>query len=84
MQKVLCRVPFVYGLVDPLEPEHIRYVGIALANPRRPYEHMKECGEKAQRSYKHNWIHSLIADGRMYSVVILLELPAASRIFMPA
>ena len=34
--------PFVYGLVDPLEPKHVRYVGMSGVRAERPSCHAKE------------------------------------------
>jgi hypothetical protein len=36
--------PFIYGLVDPLEPAHVRYVGMAL-QWKRPFAHAKRASK---------------------------------------
>jgi hypothetical protein len=69
--------PFVYGLVDPLNLGHVRYVGMALQG-KRPFAHAKRA-RKDSGNYPHvlNWIRSL--QGRDYTVLVLEELPAGSR-----
>jgi hypothetical protein len=66
--------PFIYGLVDPFEPGHVRYVGMA-TQPRRPYEHAKEARKSTQQTHKLNWIRQVQAVGSEPSVLILEELP---------
>lgn len=67
--------PFVYGLVDPLDPSHIRYVGMAPVKATRPYRHAFEARRiNTPLSHKINWIRKLHAEGREYSIVILEEL----------
>ena len=53
--------PFVYGLYDPLEPMHIRYVGQA-TREWRPDAHAKEArnpGCAARNTHKLAWIRKL-------------------------
>lgn len=70
------QVPFIYGLVDSGEPNHVRYVGMASVDARRPYFHIKDaCKESAKLSYKVNWIRSVIENDRECLVVILEEMP---------
>lgn len=74
--------PFVYGLVDPLEPDHIRYVGLARI-PSRPFDHARAARRQATRSsYKINWIRKLQADGREPTVLVLEELPESVSTFL--
>jgi hypothetical protein len=69
--------PFIYGLIDPLEPEHIRYVGMAVSNRSRPKQHAEEARDiRTKLSYKINWIRNLHNAGRDYSVLILEKLPS--------
>lgn len=70
--------PFVYGLVDPLEPKHVRYVGMASKNKSRPYQHAKKIKSNVNPSHFVNWLRKLADEGRSYDVLILQELPAAS------
>lgn len=63
--------PFVYGLVDPTEPKHVRYVGMASVNAARPYSHARH----TKNQHLANWIQKLKTVGRIYEVLILEELP---------
>jgi hypothetical protein len=64
--------PFIYGLVDPLDPTHIRYVGLA-SQPGRPFAHVHE--SRNQDTYKARWVKKLQAEGRGYSILVLETLP---------
>jgi hypothetical protein len=67
--------PFVYGLVDPAEPGHVRYVGLAGSAAGRPYDHVKRMDKpKFRHLYVSNWIRSMAAEGRDPSVLLLEEL----------
>lgn len=67
--------PFVYGLCDPVEPGHVRYVGMAPSNPTRPYQHAKRARKDlADDSYLMHWIRKIQAEGREPSVMILEQL----------
>jgi hypothetical protein len=67
--------PFIYGLVDPAEPGHVRYVGMASANASRPYEHARiNLQPSTQQTYFSNWLRKLLREGRTYSVLMLEEL----------
>lgn len=66
--------PFVYALVDPLEPKHVRYVGMASKHVVRPYDHAKEARRTKTHSHKLHWIRSIQAEGRDPDVLILEEL----------
>lgn len=72
--------PFVYGLYDPADPGHIRYVGMASAYANRPYIHARLAKRpETQRSYVINWVKKLQAAGRDYSVMVLEEMPPGTR-----
>ena len=75
--------PFVYGLVDPADVSHVRYVGMA-TGASRPYAHAKEArSPKTRPSHKINWIRLIQSEGREPSVLVLEELPeGASRSFV--
>lgn len=64
--------PFIYALIDPLEPEHIRYVGMTMVRYKRPWEHDKEARRK---NFKHthliHWVRKLQEEGRKYDVLLL-------------
>lgn len=67
--------PFVYGLYDPQDAGHIRYVGMAPVKASRPLCHSREARRKSTPlSYKINWIRKLHAEGRDYGILILEEL----------
>jgi hypothetical protein len=63
--------PFIYGLVDPAEPKHVRYVGMAM-RAKRPYAHARNARKlTAKRTYLLNWISSIQSEGRDPIVLIL-------------
>ena len=67
--------PFVYGLVDPLEPKHVRYVGMAGVRASRPYDHAKWARrERAKPTWQVRWIRKLQTAGREPDVLILEQL----------
>lgn len=67
--------PFVYGLVDPLDISHVRYVGMSTANAKRPYHHVKDARNPLSApTHKVCWIRKLLAEGREPAVLILEEL----------
>ena len=60
------RSALIYGLVDPLEPLRIRYVGQTIAPAARMREHLTEgFGKKA------DWVQSLLEAGRAPDMVQL-------------
>lgn len=65
--------PFIYGLIDPLEPKHVRYVGMAFKT-KRPYQHAIKARNNSNHSYLFHWIRSLQSEGRNPSVLLLEEL----------
>lgn len=66
--------PVIYGLVDPLDSKHIRYIGSAI-NRDRPKRHKREAIHANYSTHKLNWIRTLLLEGREYVVVILEEFP---------
>lgn len=67
--------PFVYGLVDPQDMGHVRYVGMTTASDQRPYSHMREArNASAASSHKTHWIRKVQREGREPSVIILEQL----------
>lgn len=67
--------PFVYGLFDPADAGHIRYVGMAPSNPSRPYQHAHRARKDVTDcSYLMNWIRKIQSEGREPSVMILEQL----------
>ncbi len=78
----MTEAPFVYGLVDPQDTGHVRYVGMAM-QPRRPYEHAKAARRLTKHSHLYHWIRLLQSEGREPSVLVLEKLPSyASRSFV--
>ncbi len=68
-------VSFIYGLVDPLEPGHVRYVGMA-TRAKRPFEHSTQVYRPCTNpSHFTHWVQKLHSEGREYSVLILESLP---------
>ncbi len=66
--------PIIYGLIDPLELEHIRYCGIATRSTR-PRDHQREALRTDHTSRIYNWIRKLLREGREYCVSTLQEYP---------
>lgn len=64
---------FIYGLVDPLEPKHVRYVGMATRD-ERPFDHANEARKTTKSSYKLNWIRKVQAEGREPEFITLEQL----------
>jgi hypothetical protein len=68
--------PFIYGLVDPDDIGHIRYVGMAPSRATRPYDHATAARkERTKDTHQIRWIRKLQAAGRDYLVTILEETP---------
>ncbi len=64
--------PFIYALVDPIEPEHIRYIGMTMCRSRRPYDHAKAARLKRFKPcHVMHWVQKLQAEGRIYDVILL-------------
>ena len=71
-------VPFVYGLVDPLDTRHVRYVGLAMRR-ERPFIHARDARRSGTfATNKINWIRKIQAEGREPVALILEELPKDS------
>ena len=64
--------PCIYGLVDPLEPNHIRYVG-KTRHASRFYNHRYEALNCSHLTHKHNWILKLLAAGRSFNMIIIQQ-----------
>lgn len=71
-------MPFIYGLVDPLDPGNVRYVGMAPSKESRPFRHAQVALSTTVSSYLYNWIRKLDREGRNYHVVLLEELPVGT------
>lgn len=67
--------PTIYGLVDPREPDRIRYVGQSLCAASRYASHIKP--SNGSRSLRDRWIAVLLADG-IFAAMVLLERPTAA------
>jgi hypothetical protein len=53
--------PFIYAHVDPLEPRHIRYVGMSATDYKRPLRHIVLAQYDYAKSTHHiNWIRKLL------------------------
>ena len=53
----------IYGLVDPLDAGHVRYVGMAF-KAQRPYQHSLSARNKLDKhSHLFHWIRSLHIEG---------------------
>jgi hypothetical protein len=65
--------PIIYGLVDPLEPERIRYVGQTSQMPSARYVQHINASHGNGRA-RTNWVHDLRAAGRAPDMVLLESL----------
>lgn len=65
----------IYYLVDPREPEHIRYIGVTSRDMEdRGLEHIKEAKYyKGKNTYKLNWIRKLLSEGVEPKQLLLKE-----------
>lgn len=67
--------PFVYGLFDPADVGHIRYVGMAPTTSKRPYQHASRARKDlTDDSHLLRWIRKIQTEGREPSVMILEQL----------
>lgn len=62
----------IYALVDPLEPERIRYIGkTSKQKPaQRLYEHVADA-RRGVRNYRCNWVRSVLNAGRYPALVVV-------------
>lgn len=74
--------PFVYGLYDPDDATHVRYVGMAPSNPTRPFAHARRARQSTDDTHLLRWIRKIQAEGREPSVLILEQLSEADRTFL--
>lgn len=65
------RITYIYKLVDPREPEVVRYVGKSNDPFSRLKDHIKEAKAGKRKSYKNNWILKLLSEGVRPEFVIL-------------
>lgn len=75
-KQVAARDAFVYGLVDPREPDFekaLRYIGQTMVGEQRPRAHFRE--EEALRNdnnkHKANWVRQMKQAGLLPGIVIL-------------
>lgn len=68
-------LPMIYGLVDPLEPDHVRYVGKTKA-PTRPRGHQYEALSADYHTHKIHWILKLLSEGRTYDIITIKQHPS--------
>lgn len=66
------KTTFIYCLIDPVEPDIIRYVGKSNNVSNRLYKHINE--SKKSNSYKNNWIKKLLSQGRRPEIKVLKEV----------
>jgi hypothetical protein len=70
----------IYGLVDPVEPSVVRYVGQTTKAPVARYlGHLSEATNGRRRS---DWVVSLREQGRAPDMVLLEHVPAADSLDM--
>lgn len=61
----------IYGLLDPREPEHVRYIGRSSTGLKRPKSHGFASKLAKDDTYKANWIRKLLDEEIMFDVVVL-------------
>lgn len=67
---------YLYCLIDPRCPEHIRYVGITRCDlTLRLYRHLQEAKYRKSNSYKSNWIRRLLQEETLPEILLLDSLP---------
>lgn len=76
--------PFIYGLIDPVDPGHVRYVGMAGVRESRPYQHARWARNRSIKPcHLLHWLRKLQSQEREYQVIKLEELSAdTSRQFL--
>lgn len=69
--------PIVYGLVDPREPERVRYVGSTITPVSRYGSHLAVC--RARRSFnpRETWVLGLQEHGILPAMVVLERTDSA-------
>lgn len=62
----------IYALVDPREPEHVRYIGwTSKSLEARLSGHLNDVLDARHRSYKRNWLASLRKKGVLPEIVLV-------------
>ena len=72
--------PYIYGLFDPREPGHIRYVGMTFSDSRPVGHGTSVLSGKEKPCHKTHWIQKLFDEGTCYDVKILEQLPKHSSV----
>lgn len=67
----------VYVLVDPVEPQRVRYVGLTRGRPKHRLWHHVYQAMKGGGTYSANWIRSLVTSGRRPEMRVLVHVDAA-------
>jgi len=69
-------IVFIYGLVDP-RTNGVRYIGYTPDIEKRYKDHLLQC--KHEKTYKANWIRSLLKLDLKPEMIILQEVPESER-----
>lgn len=71
----LNRVVLIYGLYDPREPDHIRYIGKTIQPLSYRYKDHRDCIKKPKKHWnrKHYWIQSLVDEGIQFGIIQLFK-----------
>lgn len=64
---------FIYGLYAQSSPEEIRYIGVSKNVVNRFGQHLREAKKGKRRTYKNNWIVSVLSSGDKLAFIILAE-----------
>ena len=68
----------IYALCEP-DTNEIRYIGQSSIGLKRCYQHKKP-SSLAAKSHKTNWINKLLAEGKMYQVMIIETLDSPEKL----
>lgn len=71
--KVEHKITYIYKLVDPREPEHVRYVGKTIDPRKRYLEHIRMAEKRVRICYSSNWVFSLLSENTNPEMIIIEE-----------
>lgn len=73
----------IYGLYDPLEPGHVRYIGKTQLDPiSRLTEHIRNTLNFKKQTYKLNWLRKVLLENRVPKIFIINETSTEENAFI--
>lgn len=72
---------YLYMLVDPEEPQHVRYVGVTNDLNKRLTKHIYSSKSYPNGTKKENWIGKVISEGRRPQIVMLDSTDTLEEVF---